>query len=147
MAMKRGVCRFGLWRVHVTWSGNTVYRVLFSKTGDGGDVPPEFRLYFSGKPVNFGCLNSTGTEDGSPFADIYREVLKIPYGQTATYGDIADLTGTNPRMVGNAMKRNPTPIIIPCHRVVSKSGIGGFTPDVEIKRLLLAMENANKSGN
>jgi len=38
------------------------------------------------------------------------------------------------------MKRNPTPLIIPCHRVVAKSGIGGFTPSVEIKEALLRME-------
>jgi methylated-DNA-[protein]-cysteine S-methyltransferase len=38
------------------------------------------------------------------------------------------------------MARNPTPLVIPCHRIVAKSGIGGFTPSVEIKEALLAME-------
>jgi len=40
----------------------------------------------------------------------------------------------------SAMARNPTPLVIPCHRVVGAKGIGGFSPDVEIKEMLLAME-------
>jgi methylated-DNA-[protein]-cysteine S-methyltransferase len=40
------------------------------------------------------------------------------------------------------MARNPTPLVIPCHRIVSKNGLGGFTPPLEIKRDLLAMERA-----
>ena len=59
---------------------------------------------------------------------------------TATYGEIAARVGTSPRVVGQAMARNPTPLIIPCHRIVAVKGIGGFTPPLEIKRDLLAME-------
>jgi methylated-DNA-[protein]-cysteine S-methyltransferase len=42
------------------------------------------------------------------------------------------------------MRRNPVPLVIPCHRVVSRSGLGGFTPDPEIKTLLLDMERKNR---
>jgi methylated-DNA-[protein]-cysteine S-methyltransferase len=46
--------------------------------------------------------------------------------------------------VGRAMAHNPTPLVIPCHRVVAARGIGGFTPSVEIKEALLAMETTGK---
>jgi len=61
-----------------------------------------------------------------------------------TYGDIARRAGTSPRVVGQAMRRNMVPLVIPCHRVVSQSGIGGFTPDPAIKEDLLAMERKGK---
>ena len=67
---------------------------------------------------------------------------EIPYGSTVTYGEIAREVGTSPRAVGQAMARNPTPLVIPCHRVVAADGIGGFSPSVEIKEALLAMEKA-----
>jgi methylated-DNA-[protein]-cysteine S-methyltransferase len=57
-----------------------------------------------------------------------------------TYGEIARLAGTGPRVVGQAMARNPTPLVIPCHRVVAAKGIGGFSPSIEIKEALLALE-------
>lgn len=62
---------------------------------------------------------------GTKFAqEVYAAVLRIPYGQTATYSDIALRTG-HPRAmraVGNVMHDTPVPIVIPCHRVVHKSG-------------------------
>jgi methylated-DNA-[protein]-cysteine S-methyltransferase len=66
--------------------------------------------------------------------------MEIGYGTTATYGEIAETAGTVPRVVGQAMARNPTPLVIPCHRVVGKHGIGGFTPSIEIKETLLRIE-------
>lgn len=51
----------------------------------------------------------------------------VKYGTIITYGDLATACGINPRIVGYAMASNPLPIYIPCHRVVSKDGIGGFS--------------------
>lgn len=59
---------------------------------------------------------------GKIFAKIYREVQKIPYGQTRTYGEIAQAVGTTPRVVGFALHCNPSPKTIPCHRIVFKDG-------------------------
>ena len=59
---------------------------------------------------------------------------------TATYGEIAARIGTSARAVGRAMARNPTPLVVPCHRVVAATGIGGFTPALEIKEYLLDLE-------
>ena len=140
MEVIAGSCRLGLWFVHVHWAGGTVYGVRFSKTGIYGPVPPLIRQYCSGKPVNPVSLDSTALQAGGIHARIYHVVRKIPYGRTMTYGEIASLTGTAPRVVGQAMAHNPTPLVIPCHRVVGVRGIGGFTPSPEIKEMLLAME-------
>ena len=73
------------------------------------------------------------------------QVREIPRGKTATYGEIARRVGTSPRVVGQAMARNPTPLVIPCHRVVAADGIGGFSPSVEIKEAPAAMEKKDAS--
>ena len=57
---------------------------------------------------------------------VWRELRKIPLGETRTYGEIAKKLNSSPRAVGNACRKNPVPIIVPCHRVVSAKGIGGF---------------------
>jgi len=140
MEIVSGSCRLGLWHVHVYWSGNTVHRVRFATTGIAGDVPPLIRQFCAGRAVDLRPLASIAIHDDTPYGRIYRAVREIPYGKTATYGDIARVAGTSPRVVGQAMARNPTPLVIPCHRVVAADGIGGFSPTVEIKEVLLAME-------
>lgn len=144
MALREGACRFGLWWVHVTWSEDTVYRVRFSERGDEGDVPRAIRSYLHGRATDLSGLTTPATAEGEPFWRIYRTVREIPHGSVATYGEVAARTGTSPRSVGLAMRRNPTPLVIPCHRVVAKDGIGGFSPGVEIKEALLAMERRKK---
>jgi len=76
---------------------------------------------------------------------VLKELQRIPFGETRTYGEIAARLKTSPRAVGNACRRNPLPIIIPCHRVVAASGIGGYDGArsgelLDIKRQLLARE-------
>ncbi|MDD5142065.1 methylated-DNA--[protein]-cysteine S-methyltransferase [Methanoregula sp.] len=139
-----GSCRLGLWYVHVYWSGNLVSRIRFSRTGIKGSVPPLIRQYCAGRPVDLRAFSSVAIHGDTPYSRIYRAVREIPYGKTATYGDIARVVGTAPRAVGQAMARNPTPLVIPCHRVVAANGIGGFSPEIEIKELLLAMEKKNR---
>jgi len=56
------------------------------------------------------------------YDEIYKLVKKIPPGQVTTYGVIAKKLGTSPRVVGNALHRNPDPVNIPCHRVVDRNG-------------------------
>jgi len=140
MALNGGACRFGLWWVHVAWRDDTVHRVRFARNGEEGPVPPVVRRYLAGQPVDPVGLQSAATAEGAPFAAIYRAAREVGYGCTATYGTIAERAGTSPRVVGTAMKQNPTPLIIPCHRIVARDGIGGFTPDIEIKQALLRME-------
>lgn len=78
---------------------------------------------------------------------IWRLLQKIPVGKTITYGELAQKVGTSPRVIGNACRLNPLPIIIPCHRVIAKSGLGGYCGQVrgkpsKIKRWLLQHEKA-----
>jgi len=83
---------------------------------------------------------------GSDFQHaVWREMARIPYGQTRTYGDLAAATEGNAQAVGNACGQNPIPIIVPCHRVVAANGkLGGFSGGAGLatKRALLALENA-----
>jgi len=81
----------------------------------------------------------------------YRQVLdavaRIPYGATMTYAEIAAAIGkpAATRAVGGANARNPLPLLIPCHRVVATSGLGGYGGGLEMKRRLLTMEGAQAS--
>jgi methylated-DNA-[protein]-cysteine S-methyltransferase len=144
MAIMNGSCRFGLWHVQVTWQDDLVYRIRFAKTGIDGPVPEEIRRYCAGLPADLSTLQSVATEGDTVYARIYRAVRDVPCGATATYSDIARLVGTAPRAVGTAMARNPTPLLVPCHRIVAKRGIGGFSPDPAIKEALLAMEQQRR---
>jgi len=140
MEVSCGSCRFGLWHVHVWWSGTIIHRIRFSTTGIPGEVPAPVRKYCGGHAIDLSSLGTIATEGESLFARIYRAVQQVPYGSTVTYGQVAAMLGTSPRVVGRAMANNPTPLVVPCHRIVAAHGIGGFSPAVEIKEALLAME-------
>jgi len=76
---------------------------------------------------------------------VWRIMQTVEAGKTLTYGEIAASLNSSPRAVGNACRRNPIPVLIPCHRVVAKNGIGGFAGQTEgdvldIKHWLLAHE-------
>jgi methylated-DNA-[protein]-cysteine S-methyltransferase len=140
MEMRSGSCRLGLWHVHVHWSGDTMHRIRFAREGIPGTVPEPVRQYCAGMPVDLTTLDSVPLHDEGTYSRIYHVVRKVPYGRTASYGEIAQLAGTGARVVGQAMARNPTPLVIPCHRIVAARGIGGFSPSVEIKEALLLLE-------
>lgn len=103
----------------------------------------QFDAYFSGRLKSFDYPVST---QGTAFQQrVWRAIATIPYGEVVCYGDIARLIGSAPRAVGQACGKNPLPIIVPCHRVVAKQGLGGFglgnnDSDLAIKRWLLAHE-------
>ncbi|MCP4680556.1 MAG: methylated-DNA--[protein]-cysteine S-methyltransferase [Deltaproteobacteria bacterium] len=79
----------------------------------------------------------------TPFQrDIFTALTSIPFGETITYGELAHLAG-HPgaaRAVGSAMRCNPAPIFVPCHRVVSASGLGGWSGPKGWKEWLLEHE-------
>jgi len=82
---------------------------------------------------------------GSDFQrDVCAAMSAIPFGETRTYGDIADALAASAQAVGNACGANPIPIIIPCHRVLGAAGLGGFSGagGVETKVALLRHEGA-----
>ena len=99
--------------------------------------------YFRGVRKNFDLkLIMKGTDYQKK---VWKELLKIPYGETVSYGELARRVG-NPRgarSVGMAVHFNPIGIIIPCHRVIRSSGdIGGFAGPIYRKKWLLEHEGA-----
>lgn len=73
---------------------------------------------------------------------VWQALVSIPFAQTRTYTQIAAVVGGSARAVGQANSRNPLPVIIPCHRVVSAVGLGGYSgaEGLDTKRALLALE-------
>jgi methylated-DNA-[protein]-cysteine S-methyltransferase len=155
MEMMEGSIKFGLWYVYIRWDDSQVVsRIRFVKQAIDGPVPSPLSRFLAGKSIDLSPLLSVHMQDCGVYGDIYRQVVKIPYGETKTYKEIADFVGTGARVVGMAMKRNLTPILVPCHRVVAMNGLGGYTPDISIKQELLELEaqvlkkmkHANKNG-
>lgn len=98
--------------------------------------------YFDGRRTAFDlALAPAGT---AYQRRVWRALCDIPPGSTRTYADIARTAGGSPRAVGGANGRNPIPIVIPCHRVVATTGIGGYSggDGLPTKRFLLALERA-----
>ena len=103
----------------------------------------ELREYFSGKRKTFDLPLKKAA---SAFAQrVYDEARKIPFGETASYGELARSAGSpgGARAVGSALSKNPHIIVVPCHRVVYASGEPGhYTGGDEKKLALLAFEGA-----
>lgn len=106
----------------------------------------DLEKYFSGKKINF--LKYKVKYPNKKFSKtVLKEVRKIPYGCVVTYDELSKIVSSSPRAVGQALRTNKVPILIPCHRVVSKKGIGGFSFGIEIKKKLLKLEGALKQIN
>lgn len=100
----------------------------------------ELEQYFLGNLKIFTTkLNLQGTKFQ---LKIYEKLSQIPYASTKTYQDLAILAGHKnaQRATGSALGKNKIPIILPCHRVISKNGLGGYTGGTDIKIFLLELE-------
>jgi methylated-DNA-[protein]-cysteine S-methyltransferase len=76
---------------------------------------------------------------------VLRAAARIPYGRVSTYRQVASRAGSPraSRAAGNALGRNPVPVVVPCHRVVhTGGGLGGYTGGLDRKRFLLRLEGA-----
>ncbi len=118
---------------------------------DGSESEQSFKMikvlldrYLKGEKVEFDVDIDTSGE--SPFTHkVLVELRKIPYGEVRSYLWIGKRLGYTmaARAVGQAVKRNPIPIIIPCHRVIREDGsLGGFSLGKELKKRLLSLEGA-----
>jgi methylated-DNA-[protein]-cysteine S-methyltransferase len=131
-----GIARFQL----PTKSADAAERILLRRVpgAEPGTPTPEVaefvaatKRYFQGEETDFSefTLDLSGQDEF--FTRIYTAVRKIRWGQTTTYGALAKELGAGPeaaRDVGQAMAKNPVPLIIPCHRVLAAGGkIGGFS--------------------
>src|SRR6266403_2044032 len=102
----------------------------------------QLAAYFEGKLSHFDLPLAPA---GSPFEKrVWAAMQQIPYGETRCYGDLAAAIGSAPRAVGGACGRNPIPVVVPCHRVLAKGGMGGYSGagGLDTKRALLRLEGA-----
>lgn len=108
------------------------------------DVKRQLEEYFLGRRKVFDVvLNLSGTDFQKT---VWKELLKIPYGETRSYKEIAIAIGNEKavRAVGNANNKNRIPIIIPCHRVIGSNGkLVGYDGGLLIKENLLNLEKNN----
>jgi methylated-DNA-[protein]-cysteine S-methyltransferase len=131
-----GVARFQL----PTKSAEATDRLMRRRApGAESGAPPEdvaavieaAKRYFAGEEMDFAAVRVDLAGQDTFFAQIYNALRQVGWGRTTTYGALAKEVGAGreaARDVGEAMARNPAPLIIPCHRVLAAGGkIGGFS--------------------
>jgi methylated-DNA-[protein]-cysteine S-methyltransferase len=153
----------------IAWSADGLIRLQLPERGIGATearlrkddtagpaLPPPpiaasiaaLQRYFRGEMLDLSGVPVDLTGVSSFFAEIYRRAREVGWGATATYGDLAQRAGSPgaARAVGQAMARNPVPIVIPCHRVLASGRkIGGFSAfgGTVTKERLLALEGVS----
>jgi methylated-DNA-[protein]-cysteine S-methyltransferase len=130
-------------------SDGTAITALRWGAGQDGTQTPELSealgqlaAYFDGRLTRFDLpLDVAGSEFQRRVCEA---MCEIPLGETVTYGDLANRLGAPAQAIGTACGGNPIPVIIPCHRVLGASGLGGYSGQggVETKVWLLRHEGA-----
>jgi methylated-DNA-[protein]-cysteine S-methyltransferase len=129
-------------------AGDTITAIRWSgeRAANGSPLLAEaarqLDAYFAGKLTDFDLpLRPAGSDFER---QVWSAMRKIPYGKTQCYGDLAAAIDSAPRAVGGACGKNPIPIVIPCHRVLAKAGLGGYSGSggLETKQALLTLEGA-----
>ena len=108
----------------------------------------ELREYVAGKRHSFDLPLDMRFASTEFQREVLHGAMKIPFGQYTSYGELAQLIGHPKafRAVGNALGRNPIPIIVPCHRVMAGGGkLGGYTGGLHIKQKLMEIEGIHLS--
>ena len=137
-------------------------RRLAAKAASAGAAQPppwvatvvaDIRRYLAGEPVDFSAV-AVDLDGLDPFRQkLYETMRSLAWGHTTTYGELARQLGSTDwegaREVGEAMGRNPVPVVIPCHRVLAAGGkLGGFSAPggAKTKAKLLALEGVHLDG-
>ena len=109
------------------------------------EVERQLGEYFAGGRRRFDLpLDLRGTAHQKR---VWSELLKIPFGETISYGQLAERVGSSPRAVGGANGSNRVPIVVPCHRVIAADGsLGGFGGGLPVKQHLLELEGSLRTG-
>jgi methylated-DNA-[protein]-cysteine S-methyltransferase len=154
--------------IAVGCSGSGVARVRFGPAPAGCGTPGELAAqardqlaeYFTGERTQFELPLDWSVTAGTQQRVLQILAGQVRYGQTTTYGKLADLAGLDgaagprgrqasgemlpARAVGTIMGSNPIPVIVPCHRVVASDGLGGYSggTGLEVKRWLLILEGS-----
>ena len=148
---ERGIARFHLPTSTAAATERSLLRRLID--AEPGTPPADViavveaaKRYFAGEKVDFSNVSLDLDDQGEFFKQIYAAARRLGWGQTTTYGALAKELGAGPeaaRDVGQAMARNPVPLIIPCHRVLAAGGkLGGFSAPggATTKQRMLEME-------
>jgi len=142
----------GAWMLGVTTTGTGLRGIDFlppcpaqaPRTALAERVARQLERYFADPAFRFDLPLDL---QGSDFQlRAWRALATIPAGRQFTYGELAARLGSSPRAVGGACRRNPVPLVLPCHRVVAKSGVGGYAGStaggfLPIKQALLDHES------
>lgn len=136
----RGVCAIVLPRP----TRDSALTALGAASGraDESDLGARLTAFYGGESPEFGDVPLDLVGETRFQADVRRIVRSIPRGQTLTYGEVAREAGRPgaARAVGQVMATNPVPPLVPCHRVVATTGLGGFGGGLDLKRRLLQLE-------
>ncbi len=141
---------------NVTFSGRGLKGINFRSAGFGKKtyhscIVPNFvksleknlARYLKGKKVDFESIPLDFSGAAGFYRKVWKKLMKIKPGRTVTYGELALICGDAKaaRAVGNAMNKNPFPILVPCHRVIAKNGsLGGYSKGLRLKKMFLALE-------
>lgn len=112
------------------------------RTAYADKILGKMKSLVKGKEVSFGYELAMDSVP-SFYRRVYGVLRKVPQGRVISYGDLAKATGVGraARAVGNAMKNNPFPLVVPCHRVIkSDRSLGGFGEGVDLKEKILLKE-------
>ncbi len=124
-----------------TQDGKQVWPLLANQQGEAGrKLRKELITYLAGKPVSFTVQVDP---QGTPFQlRVWQAISTVQWGETRTYGQLAELCGSPraARATGSACGANPIAIVIPCHRILAASGLGGYGGGLNWKKRLLALE-------
>ena len=134
-------CRSGaVCSVRFVRDGQVAPTEAFYSPASTGFATAAISTYLAGDSTSFDvplCLTGTAFQ-----TQVWAALQGIPHGTVQTYGRVAQRVGCpgGSRAVGGAVGKNPVAILVPCHRVVSSQGLGGFTGGVDIKKQLLRLE-------
>jgi methylated-DNA-[protein]-cysteine S-methyltransferase len=138
-ASESGICRVSLQQDEATWQGYSLVAQALA-----ADAAAQLREYLERRRIRFDLPLDLSV--GSPFQQtVWRATLEVPFGLHVAYGHIATTINMPQayRAVGQALKRNPLLILVPCHRVVRmRGGLGGFRAGEDAKLWLLRHEGA-----
>ncbi len=152
--MKFAFYKSSIGLIRIEYNNEGIYSLKTCELEDGENEPSELterafgqlEEYFSGKRKVFDLpfkMNGTAFQ-----MKVWQELLKIPYGDTVSYSEIAERIGCpeGARAVGGAVHNNPLWIIVPCHRVVGKNGkLTGYAGGTEMKKNLLELEKTQNN--
>ncbi|MDX1915897.1 MAG: methylated-DNA--[protein]-cysteine S-methyltransferase [Methylophilus sp.] len=136
-------------QVDILFLGHASVELKESPTKIAQQIAAQIQTYLDNANIGF---NLPLVYKGTAFQRrVWSAISAIPLGQTRTYSELAAQIGSGPRAVANACGANHLPLVVPCHRVVAKNGLGGFMGGKEaglkIKKWLLQHEGAmNKKG-